>query len=226
MIRVIFFDVGNTLIRPSPPVGEAYSRVAARYGMTLDPGLLEESFKQAFSRHNAQPLISRHGEVAWWKKIVLEAVSSLCEPREFDAFFDELYNYFSTAGAWEIYPDVVPTLSALKRPGLSLGVISNWDSRLPPLLRELELAPYFSSIAVSALVGSAKPEPWIFQYALREAGVEPSEALHVGDSLPLDAVGARNCGIRPLIIQRDGGDRTDGGYEVMRSLEQILSRLP
>ena len=62
---------------------------------------------------------------------------------------------------------MIPTLDALAARGLKLGVISNWDERLRPLLRRLKLAGYFETIVVSREVRASKPARAIFQHAVR-----------------------------------------------------------
>ena len=120
---------------------------------------------------------------------------------------------------------MIPLLDRLTETDLTLGVISNWDSRLPPLLDNLDLTRYFSVIAVSALVGSAKPDRGIFEYALKGSDIDPAGAIHIGDSVELDCRGARDCGMIPLLINR--GEQTTGAspYPVLHSLDELTSFL-
>ena len=60
-------------------------------------------------------------------------------------------------------------------------MVSNFDTRLRPLLEALELAPLFDTIVVSAEVCAEKPNPLVFETACQQLGIEPAEALHVGD---------------------------------------------
>lgn len=225
MIRTLFFDVGNTLIHPYPSVGEIYSRIASGYGMTFDGQAAGAAFHQALGSRNALPLNDRRSEKAWWKGLVWDTVSSLCRPKNFDGYFDALFDYFVEAKAWRIYPDVTETLEGLRRKGITLGIISNWDSRLLPLLGNLDLARYFSVIAVSSLVGSAKPDPQIFEYALRSSSTAPDEAIHIGDSVDLDLEGARGCGIHPLLLNRSRDIPDEPGCPTIHSLSCVFSHL-
>ena len=145
--------------------------------------------------------------------------------KDFDLFFDELFLFFTRAEAWKLYPDVVPLLDRLVDTDLILGIISNWDSRLPPLLDNLDLTRYFSVIAVSALVGSAKPDRGIFEYALKESDIDPANAIHVGDSVEFDCKGAEACGMFPLLINRREQAPGPSPYRALRSLEGIFSFL-
>jgi putative hydrolase of the HAD superfamily len=72
-------------------------------------------------------------------------------------------------------------------------------------------------------VGVAKPGRAIFERALELAGADPGEAVHVGDSLENDVVGARAAGIRPVLVARDGS--LPAGVETIRSLTELPSLL-
>lgn len=114
-------------------------------------------------------------------------------------------------------------LEDLRGMGLKLLVVSNWDSTLPALLTRLGLTPYFDAVVVSALVGASKPAREIFDTALAAAGVEASEALHVGDSPSEDYEGARRAGLPTLLLDRAG--IAPDGFHTIRSLQEILPRV-
>jgi putative hydrolase of the HAD superfamily len=68
------------------------------------------------------------------------------------------------------------------------------------------LESFFRAIAVSGEHGIGKPRPEIFHRLLGELGVEPSEAVMVGNSLERDIAGARNAGIRSVWIRVPGSE--------------------
>jgi HAD superfamily hydrolase (TIGR01549 family) len=104
----------------------------------------------------------------------------------------------------ELYPDVEPTLTKLAKDGYFLGLISNAPPDTARVVEVLGLRQYLGSVVISGDVGYSKPNPEIFNIALREAGVNPIDALHVGDFYEADIVGARNAGIKGLLIDREG----------------------
>lgn len=104
---------------------------------------------------------------------------------------------------FELYEDAVPTMSALRALGLRLGIISNFDYRLPQLLDELGLKSAFDFVLTSARE-SPKPGSAIFLKALQLAGVSAAEAWHVGDEWELDMRAAEACGLRGILLVRDG----------------------
>jgi putative hydrolase of the HAD superfamily len=216
-LRVLFFDAVGTLFRVRGSVGQVYSQVAAEYGVRVDPQALDRAFGQVFAQAPApacpgltgSPL--REWERTWWRQVVRETfarVGSLAAFGEhrFEDFFAQLFEHFAGADPWELYPETLPALRALQQEGIRLGVISNFDSRLPRVLQQLQLDPYFSTLTLSTQVGYAKPDPRIFQAALAGHGIPPAAAGHIGDSRRDDYQGAKAAGLRALWLDREGKD--------------------
>jgi len=123
-----------------------------------------------------------------------------------------------------VFGDVRPTLCALRQRGETLIVVSNWDVSLHRLLDSLELSPLLDSIITSAEAGKPKPSGEIFQAALEQAGVHPGQALHVGDSLANDVMGALAAGITPVLLRRNGAiEGSPSGVRVIHSLAELLA---
>lgn len=97
---------------------------------------------------------------------------------------------------WTFVPTVVrETLDTLRTQGYAMSVISNADGRVEAGLRDCSLIDYFERVFDSTIVGVAKPEPGIFELALDELGIEPSEALYIGDMYYNDVWGANRAGV-------------------------------
>ena len=213
-IRAVTFDVGGTLIEPRPSVGHIYADAAANFGgPPLDPELINRRFRAACSAHSG-PLHSARD----WAELVDHVFRDLVNPPPSQSFFPQLYERFSDAEAWLVHADVIPTLAALHGEGIRTAVLSNWDDRLRPLLRRLGLDPFFSSMTISCEVGAAKPDPGIFRAAASALNLEPQFILHVGDDPILDLEGARNSGLRALLIRRG---QSSGVPDCIHSLLQI-----
>ena len=120
------------------------------------------------------------------------------------------------------YPEVPSTLRELRRRGLRLVVVSNWDVSLHDRLAELELAPLLDGAVASAELGAAKPDPAIFAHALGLAGSAPELAWHAGDSLEADVAGARAAGVTPVFVARHG-EPAPPGVAVIPALDGLLS---
>jgi putative hydrolase of the HAD superfamily len=188
-IRAITFDVGGTLIEPWPSVGHVYADVAARFGVNgIAAAWLTENFRRAWKARVAFD----YAQESWFA--IVRATFGAHAAKLPPEFFPAVYNRFATAEVWRIYDDVWPTLETLAARGVRLGVISNWDDRLRPLLQNLQLTRHFSSIVVSCEVAATKPNPRLFAKAAAELGVAPTEMLHIGDSFEMDALGAQHFG--------------------------------
>lgn len=210
MIEAVTFDVTHTLVH-CPRLGEIYSEVLGRHGVEVAPaealrliGLVWR--EMACSADPSRDRFSAHPEGArgWWQRFLCRLCEHLDAPPPSRFAAAELFHRFGGGEAWEVYPEVPAVLDALRARGLRLGVISNWDTRLPELLRQLDLARRFDVLAYSSAVGVEKPDSRIFRRALRELGVEPRAALHVGDSRLEDLEGAIAAGMRALLLVRGG----------------------
>jgi len=210
MIRALTFDVTGTLIH-CPRLGAIYAEVLSRHGIAVSPeeaGRLVRLVWQelACSADPSRDRFRSHQEGArgFWQRF-LERIAEHLEapvPSRFAAA--ELFHRFGTPEAWEVYPEVPEVLAALKEQGLRLGVISNWDERLPPLLEGLGIGFFFDAVVVSAEVGVEKPDRRIFAAALSRLGVAPGAALHVGDSPLEDVEGAIAAGMEAVRLDRTG----------------------
>ncbi len=104
----------------------------------------------------------------------------------------------------ELYPDAQPTLSWLAEARYIMALVSNAPPDTAKVVEELGLRKYIPHIVISGVVGYSKPHPEIFRIALKQAGVEPGQTVHVGDLYESDVVGARNAGIKGILLDREG----------------------
>ena len=225
--KAVFFDAGGTLFRVYPSVGYHYSQAAGRYGLKISAPDAEESFRREFHKMAQDGSRSAHSsqrnEKRWWREIVQKVFIVFGKIQRFDAFFEELYALFAEPEVWRLYPDVLPVLRKLRDSQVRMGIVSNWDLRLLTLTRKMGVDPYMDFVLASALVGSAKPDPAIFLQALNKSGCQAQDVVHVGDRYDDDVVGARQAGIRPLLLCRKGARVK--GVETIRSLTEIHSLL-
>ena len=144
-------------------------------------------------------------EFEWWEEVAINTFqeAGVWEKfTDFASFFGELYDYFATAEPWFIYNDVIPALEHWQNLGIKLGVLSNFDSRIYPVLDALELTQYFSSVTISTEVGAAKPEAEIFSAGLAKHDCSADAAWHIGDSFTEDYEGAKAAGLKAIWLNR------------------------
>jgi putative hydrolase of the HAD superfamily len=101
-----------------------------------------------------------------------------------------------------LFDDVSETLKSLKARGLKVGLLTNLQTEVNSMCRELGIADYLDFTVTSAEAGADKPAPPIFLKALQLAHVNAVEAMHVGDQYQNDVLGARGVGIEPLLLDR------------------------
>ena len=90
------------------------------------------------------------------------------------------------------------------------------------LSRELGLSAYLDFVISSSDVLASKPDPAMFLAGLDNAGVEPQEALHVGDQYISDVKGAQAVGINAVLLDRDGLNKNNKNCVRIERLDQIM----
>jgi putative hydrolase of the HAD superfamily len=115
---------------------------------------------------------------------------------------EEMYSTFSSSASYRLFDDVLPALEELTEMGYRLGLISNFEEWLEEMLVELEVGHLFDISVISGFEGIEKPDAEIYRRALEKAGVDPSFAVHVGDSPANDVEPAREVGITAVLLDR------------------------
>jgi putative hydrolase of the HAD superfamily len=227
---VVLFDVGQTLLGSAEPFGETYSRVYRELGIDLPGDVLHRVLFEVMAEQDARwpagtdrYAVYPGGEEEYWLRFSMATVERAGGPTPgpnlAKAAMERLREIFASPDAWKIFDDVVPALDGLREAGVRMGVVSNWDSRLPAVLEMLSLDGYFEALGVSHLEGVEKPDPELFHRVLRKMDAEPADALHVGDIPEMDRDGARAAGIDWVLIDRAG--RLDGTPGVIRDLGRL-----
>ena len=130
-----------------------------------------------------------------------------------------------------LFDDTLPTLKAL-RSRYHVGVVTNGagddhDDSQWSVLRHLGLLDLVDSVWISDEVGFRKPDPRLFEGALEEVGVDPSEGAHVGDSPEKDVAGANAAGLTSVLLWRGEGEvRVEGSQQRPTIVVCSLTKLP
>ena len=120
-----------------------------------------------------------------------------------DELFEELWELFARGEPWKLAEQAVQTLTTLKDKNYRLAVLSNNDSRLRSVLRELQVDHLFEHLFISSELGFEKPQREIFQAVEETLQVNPQEIMHLGDSYSRDYLGAQESGWNPVLYGSD-----------------------
>ena len=210
-IRLITFDATNTLFKVCGSVGNMYAKTAYKYGITTSPEKLDNNFRKGFKQFNTE--YPNFGQAVgmssqeWWNGVVAVSFNGEIESHILNSISSDLYDNFTKKSHWELFADVIPTLEHFKNKDIKLGVLSNFDERLPVIITELGLEKYFTFILASQNTKWYKPLPQIYQHAAAMvAKVSPTEAVHIGDNVELDFKAAKNAGMDAYLLLRESSD--------------------
>jgi putative hydrolase of the HAD superfamily len=219
----VFFDVDFTLIYPGPRFQDVgYEANCARHGIAVDLTRFNEAVAGAAA------------------VLDLEAADQIYDPQVFlnytrriielmggsgpavDIISREMYDDWAQHHHFSLYDDVPGALRALRAQGLRLGLITNTHRCLASFQSHFELENLISVAVSSSEHGFMKPHRSIFRAALDLMGVAAEDAVMVGDSLAHDVVGARETGMRSVLLAR-GSRLVDAGpgVPVIRTLAEL-----
>lgn len=189
--RALLVDAVGTLVVPAQPMAQIYRTIGEKYGVSYSEDEILYRYRWAYEQPWGRSRLRYVDDGRpFWQHIV--SCSTGCSDAN---YFEELYNYYTTEKAWRLCdPEAEKVFNALRKAGVKTAVVSNFDTRLRPVLEALNCYHWFDAIAVSAEVAAEKPNPMIFLKACDFLGVKPEEAVHVGDDRRNDIWGARDAG--------------------------------
>ena len=200
-LECVLFDAGDTLLAPTPSFQGRFVAVAAEHGLPLEEAAVDAAIAAAvraaaWPEDWTDPATQRE----FWMGFYRDVLASLGHTGE--ELAEALFAAFSDPAGYQLFDDVRPALEELAGRGITLGVVSNFEPWLADILALQEIDHLFATVAISGVLGVAKPDPRIFEAALAEAGAGPAATVHVGDQPANDVVAARAVGITPVLIDR------------------------
>lgn len=203
----VFFDVGETLVHPDPSFPELFAAILRREGHAVDVDTIHERIHVVSDRFR----LAAETEELWttspersrrfWHDVYGIFLRELGLP-EGDGLVDAVYEAFTDPDNYALFDDVAPVLDRLAERGLVLGVVSNFEAWLDPLLDRLGVGPLLAVRVISGIEGLEKPDPRIFELAMERAGVAPAASVYVGDNPEFDVDPALAVGMFPVLIDR------------------------
>lgn len=199
----VLFDAGDTLLAPAPSFQGRFVAVAAEQGFPLEEAAVDAAIAAAV-RAAAWPddWTDPATQRDFWIGFYQDVLARLGHADDGLRLAEALFASFSDPASYRLFDDVRPALDELAGRGITLGVVSNFEPWLADILALHGIDHLFATVAISGVLGVAKPDPQIFEAALAEAGADPSATVHVGDQPANDVAASRAVGITPVLIDR------------------------
>lgn len=211
-VHAVVFDAEGTLFSLARPVGEIYSDVCRRFGLELDPKLLDVLLHKEWKARYAGYLSKASGYVTSedeeqekWKQLVYAVLEQAVQGRS--AFLREvgeaIYQEFSESRTRTLREGAIEVLEELKERDVITAILSNNDSRLLSLLENLELSHLIDHALPTSTLGYKKPSPLCYKRALERIGTKASTTLSIGNDAELDYLAPTREGWRALFLVSD-----------------------
>jgi putative hydrolase of the HAD superfamily len=237
-IRVIFFDLGNTLIYDKESWTGLYQLADNALWKSLRASGAHSSPREIYGEHETlfhyyyklrENDLDEPGITTVLKGLLKNKNITVPEEKLHEAM---LAMYAVTQANWFVEDDAIPTLRTLKERGFRLGIISNGadDENTYTLIDNANLHQFFEFIISSAKHGKRKPHPAIFRYALDHFKIPAEQTIMVGDTFDADIIGARAVGMNSIWVTRraretepDSQVRPDAVVSSLAEIPALLS---
>ncbi len=229
-VTTVFLDLYQTLVYFHPEREHRQALALKEFGFDVDPADLRRGYLAADHYYTlvgiARPLhlyspAEREEVYLRYQQTVMEEVGlghalPLAEQIR--------QRYWEQPRELRLFPEVERALAALRKSGYRLGLITNVNDDPSPDLERIGLKGSFDTVVASCIAGFDKPDPRIFQVAMKELGIPPEEGVHVGDQFLADVEGARSAGLKAVLLDRH--DLQVGRHPLrIRSLEELAPLL-
>jgi putative hydrolase of the HAD superfamily len=198
-IKALYFDLDHTLWDFEQNSAQAFKALFKQY----DLGIELDSFLNVYIPNNiAYWRLYREGKIDK-EKLRYERLKTVFDQLNYNAsdalIFDMADAYIQTLPEYNtLFPGAISILETLM-PHYALHMITNGFKDVQHFkMKNSGLLPYFETVIDSSSVGKKKPDPEIFNHALKVGGVSSSEAVMIGDSLEADIEGALNVGMHAV----------------------------
>jgi putative hydrolase of the HAD superfamily len=204
-IKVIFFDVGNTLLFPNR--GRIHKPLTER-GFVPDGEHLRDLECRTKNQFDGMMIEDGSADHSFWWMFYSQLLSEIGLAN--DTVRDQLVTNIRNSANWDtIRPGTAELLHEIGE-RYQIAVISNADGRIEDVLDRCGIARCFRNITDSGLVGYEKPHPEIFRQALKSMNATPEESLYIGDVYSVDYFGATRAGMQAMLMDVPGAYRDRG----------------
>jgi len=228
----VFWDFDGTLVsRPSMwsrSTARAVEEIAPHRSVSVDA--LDAALKTGFPWHRpGMPHPELCDPEAWWACVtgrVADALRTLgCTPAEARSSALRVRDLIVDAAGYQVFADAAPALRSLADAGWVQAVVSNHIPELARLLADLGLAPYFTRVYTSAVVGYEKPHAGFLGRVLEDASW-PQPVWVVGDSVEADCLPARAYGCRAVLVRTQDDRFRPRAVDLNGAVDLITAQRP
>lgn len=230
-IKAIFFDLDGTLRHSVPAGGEVFNDYVKTLGLRVGHAdeiraVRWEHQYWASSADLRDDLLAHSSDTEnFWieysrrRLVVLGAAPEWAQEHApgVSAHMGETYKPQSI-----VPDDVRRSLPELKQAGYLMAVISNRDQPFHELLEDHELSEFFDFSLAAGEVNSYKPDPGVFQHALKRVSLAAADVIYVGDNYYADVVGSRRAGLQPVLYDPEGVF-PDADCTTIKSFDELKS---
>ena len=229
MIKAVFFDLYQTLVRYQPSQEELEAKALKNFGinvtaaslhlpiLTANEYIYRQIAKRPLSQRSREETMALYME---YQRIVLKEAGIKAEEKVVMGLLGMMQQAKMDLVLFE---DVLDALDGLKKRGLKLGLISNIERDMTATLDKLGLSARLDIVVTSQEAGFTKPQPEIFRYALKQAGVQPAEAVYIGDQYQVDIIGAKSADMKGILLDRDGYYKEKLDCPKIKSLKEVAA---
>ena len=207
-VKAIFFDLDGTLRHSLPSGADVFTDYVITLGLQVNAearlrAMRWEHLYWASSIDLRDDLLAHSADTEnfWIEYSRRRLVALGASPEQAVEFAPSVSKHMGEFYKPEsvIPEDVRRALPQLKQAGYILGVISNRDKPFQDLLNDHGIGEFFDFSLAAGEVNTYKPEPGVFEHALRRVNLSARDAVYVGDNYYADVVGARRAGLEPIL---------------------------
>lgn len=192
--EAVVFDLFGTLIENLSHSG--YRDVLTRMAIELDA--CPDDFIKAWSSTINLRMTGQFGSMENNVRCVCEKIGVSTTDAQLSAAAEIRLGY--TRQCFVPRDDAISTLQTLKGLGFKTGLVTDCTAEVPFLWPHTLFLPLFDATVFSCLIGTTKPDPIMYQTISERLGVEPDKCIYIGDGSSQELTGARQIGMRALLI--------------------------
>ncbi|RME92383.1 MAG: HAD family hydrolase [Candidatus Hydrogenedentota bacterium] len=227
---VISLDAMGTFLHLKQPLADLYNQhILSLGGNPLSTEQVKEIWRKSYESMPKEVVHKKQDRYrsGFWK-ILTKNLSKEANITKPDLLYNKLMKYFIEPEIYSVEKSFDSFIQKAQQKQVPVIVLSNWDKRLPIVLKRLNVLGFFSLVITSEEAGFEKPSPAIFAYAekkLKEKKIvfSSNTIIHVGDRIIDDCEGALAAGWKAILFQSK--NLKQAKCPMIDSLEQLWQHL-